>query len=102
MNVEIRDPRFVEVVGDDVVVEQLATGFDFTEGPIWHHRDSHLIFSDMPGNRIRRWTADAGIETFRYRQIWRMATLMTAAGGSLPANTQPARSAGQITTVRSL
>ena len=34
MNVEIRDERFRDNVGDDVQVEQLATGFDFTEGPV--------------------------------------------------------------------
>jgi gluconolactonase len=65
MSVEIRDERFIAVVGDNVEVEQLATGFDFTEGPIWHHREKHLIFSDMPGNHMRRWTAEGGIETFR-------------------------------------
>jgi gluconolactonase len=65
MTVEIRDERFSGVVGNDVTVEQLATGFAFTEGPIWHHRDNYLIFSDMPGDHMRRWTDDGGIETFR-------------------------------------
>lgn len=65
MTVEVRDERFRDVVGAETVVEKLATGFEFTEGPIWHHRDKHLIFSDMPGNHMRRWSADSGIETFR-------------------------------------
>jgi hypothetical protein len=49
MNVEIRDDRFRSVVGGDVEIERLGTGFGFTEGPIWHPRSQHLIFSDMPG-----------------------------------------------------
>ena len=65
MNVEIRDDRFRNVVGEDVYVEQLGTGFDFTEGPMWNHVEKHLIFSDMPGNIMRKWTLDDGFQTFR-------------------------------------
>lgn len=65
MSVEIRDERFNEVVGSGVAVKRLAGGFAFTEGPIWHHREGHLIFSDMPGDHMRRWTPQGGIETFR-------------------------------------
>lgn len=65
MNVEIRDDRFRDVVGEDVYVEQLGTGFDFTEGPMWHHVEKHLIFSDMPGNIMRKWTLDGRFQTFR-------------------------------------
>ncbi len=65
MNVEIRRDGFRDVVGDDVEIEQIGGGFAFTEGPIWHPRERHLIFSDMPGDHMRRWRADGGIETFR-------------------------------------
>ena len=65
MNVEIRSERFREVVGDDVVLETLGTGFDFTEGPIWHPVEHHLTFSDMPGDHMRRWSAKGGVSTFR-------------------------------------
>ncbi|WP_424987385.1 SMP-30/gluconolactonase/LRE family protein [Microbulbifer sp. S227A] len=66
MTAESRDPRFAEVIGEDVVVEQLGTGFEFTEGPIWHHLERHLTFSDMPGDHMRRWDPDTGaISTFR-------------------------------------
>lgn len=65
MTAEIRDARFRDVVGPDPVVEQLATGFMFTEGPIWHPQEGHLTFSDIPGNHMRRWTPSKGMETFR-------------------------------------
>ena len=65
MNVEIRHPRFRSVVGDDVELETLASGFEFTEGPIWHPVDRHLIFSDVPAGRMWRWTADGGTDVFR-------------------------------------
>ena len=54
MNVEIRNERFRDVVGEDAYVEQLGTGFDFTEGPMWNHAENHLIFSDVPGNIMRK------------------------------------------------
>ena len=60
MTAEIRDDLFRKVIGDAAAVESLATGFDFTEGPIWHPRERHLIFSDMPGDHMRRWTAAGG------------------------------------------
>lgn len=44
--------------------ERIATGFQFTEGPVWHP-DGYLLFSDIPANRIVKWTADGNVETFR-------------------------------------
>jgi gluconolactonase len=63
--VEIRQPEFVDVVGEQVAFEQLGTGFLFTEGPLWHAQEQYLLFSDMPGNQIRRWSAQSGIAVFR-------------------------------------
>lgn len=44
--------------------EVLATGFQFTEGPIWMP-DGGLLFSDIPANCIHRWTPEAGVEVWR-------------------------------------
>lgn len=65
MNVEVRDERFRDVIGDDVSFETLGSGYAFTEGPIWHPTGKFLIFSDMPGDHMRRWSASRGVETFR-------------------------------------
>ena len=45
--------------------EQLATGFLFTEGPLWHAAEKYLLFSDMPGDHLRKWSARDGVTTFR-------------------------------------
>ena len=63
--VEIRDERFASVVGRSVQFERLATGFIFTEGPLWHRPERYLLFSDMPGDHLRRWSAKDGVTTFR-------------------------------------
>lgn len=65
MTAGIRDPRFASVVRPDAELEQLGTGYDFTEGPLWHPGGRFLLFSDMPGNIIRRWSAEDGVSTFR-------------------------------------
>ena len=65
MNVDIRDPKFKSVVGDSVAFERLATGFLFTEGPLWHAAEKYLLFSDMPGDHMRKWSARDGVTSFR-------------------------------------
>jgi len=65
MSIDMHDPRFGSIVARDAQVERLATGFDFTEGPVWHPHEKFLIFSDMPGDHMRRWTPAEGITTFR-------------------------------------
>ncbi len=63
--VEIRDQRFESVVGRAVEFERLATGCIFTEGPLWHPGEKVLLFSDMPGDHLRRWSEKDGVTTFR-------------------------------------
>jgi gluconolactonase len=65
MSVEIRHDAFRRVVGDSVDFERLGTGFLFTEGPLWHPGGQFLLFSDMPGDVIRRWDAKDGVQVFR-------------------------------------
>ncbi|HEY1720877.1 MAG TPA: SMP-30/gluconolactonase/LRE family protein [Magnetospirillaceae bacterium] len=65
MPVEIRDPRFRDVVGDSAELERLATGFGFTEGPVWHPTKQHLTFSDIPNGRMHRWHPSGKTEVYR-------------------------------------
>jgi gluconolactonase len=44
--------------------ERIATGFSMTEGPVWHP-DGYLLFSDVFGDSISRWTPDSKVTTFR-------------------------------------
>ncbi|MEM7422431.1 MAG: SMP-30/gluconolactonase/LRE family protein, partial [Pseudomonadota bacterium] len=56
------DHRFTDLVNTNAIVRQLGTGFTFTEGPVWHPTEHHLLFSDMPGDVRRRWSAATGVE----------------------------------------
>jgi gluconolactonase len=50
-----------ELVDANVEVEQIGTGFTFTEGPIWNQGGQFLLFSDMPGDTRRRWDVEGGV-----------------------------------------
>jgi gluconolactonase len=65
MPIEIRDTRLEQIVNPNVELETVATGFEFTEGPIWHPYEKHLTFSDIVGNTMYRWDRANGIRVFR-------------------------------------
>jgi gluconolactonase len=65
VSVDVRDPRFLSIVKEDAELVRLETGFEFTEGPVWHPAEKYLIFSDMPGDHMRCWRPGEGISTFR-------------------------------------
>ncbi|MBS1254198.1 MAG: Gluconolactonase [Anaerolineales bacterium] len=61
MQVEVRDPRLHEIIDTDVELEKIATGFEFTEGPVWHPDGEFLIFSDIVGDTMFRWSEAEGV-----------------------------------------
>jgi gluconolactonase len=65
MKVEIRDPRLMELFDREQEMDQLLTGFEFTEGPAWNPADRSLVFSDILGNSIYRWRQTSGLQTLR-------------------------------------
>ena len=62
------DPMFDELVAADAVIERLADGFGFTEGPHWieYHGlyGGAVLFSDIPGNTIHLWSSDYTVTPF--------------------------------------
>ena len=59
-----KDPRFDALFAKDAVVEKLADGYAWTEGPVWDKAKSRLLFSDIPGNRIISWAEGKEAEVF--------------------------------------
>ena len=64
MAVTVDSERVRELVDENAAVEQVATGFTFTEGPIWMP-DGSLHFSDMPADKRRRWHPQEGVTVLR-------------------------------------
>jgi gluconolactonase len=62
MPVAVKSDKLRDLVDAEAEVERLATGFTFTEGPIWNKGGEFLLFSDMPGDVRRRWSERDGVE----------------------------------------
>jgi gluconolactonase len=62
---EVIDPVFARYVLGNAPVKHLAGGFDWVEGPVWFGDAGCLLFSDIPNDRIMRWTPGVGISTYR-------------------------------------
>jgi gluconolactonase len=62
---EIVDKRFKRFVLFNAPLEKLGDGFRWLEGPVWFADMQCLLFSDIPNDRIMRWSEAGGIEVFR-------------------------------------
>ncbi|WP_323771483.1 SMP-30/gluconolactonase/LRE family protein [Antarctobacter sp.] len=64
--VQSLDPAFDKYCLPLAGVERLATGMRWAEGPVWFGDARHLLWSDIPNNRIMRWDEETGqVSPFR-------------------------------------
>jgi gluconolactonase len=61
VNLEMKSEKLLSLVDRDVEVEELGSGFLFTEGPVWNPRGGFLLVSDIAANTRRRWDAENGV-----------------------------------------
>ncbi|MGZ8518294.1 MAG: SMP-30/gluconolactonase/LRE family protein [Chitinophagaceae bacterium] len=47
----------------DLIIQKIASGFQFTEGPVWHP-DQYLLFSDTPVNKIWQLLPDKTVQVY--------------------------------------
>ena len=62
--IERLDPAIDALLPANTIVEKLAEGFDWTEGPLWRRDKGDLLFSDIPKNTIYKWKDGEGISVF--------------------------------------
>ena len=58
--IEILDERFEQYRIFSAAVERLHTGCRWSEGPVWFGDARHLLWSDIPNNRILKWEEETG------------------------------------------
>ena len=58
------DPALDAIVPKDWKIEKLAEGFGWAEGPIWVKSGGYLLFTDVPGNKMWKWSEKGGLEKF--------------------------------------
>ncbi len=62
--IERFSPAAGALLEDAAVIEVLASGFTWSEGPVWVPWDNQLVFSDVPENKAYRWREGHGVELF--------------------------------------
>jgi gluconolactonase len=62
--IEIMDPAMTTLVDAHARVEILGEGFAWSEGPLWIEKGRYLLFSDIPPNRIMKWSEKDGVSLY--------------------------------------
>lgn len=65
-SIEVLKPELNKVIKADAKIEVLAEGFKWTEGALWVDKEDMLLFSDIPNNKIHKWTEKSGIEDYLF------------------------------------
>lgn len=63
--IEICDERFRTMVLPNAPLETLGQGYRWLEGPVWFADHECVYVSDVPNDRILRWSEDGGVSIFR-------------------------------------
>jgi len=63
--IEVFDPRLGPVLAQGSRLERLATGAIWSEGPVWIAEDDSVLWSDIPNDRMLRWSARDGMSVWR-------------------------------------
>ncbi len=80
---DIRDERFSQMIDTTAELKKIASGFRFLEGPIWHPYKKYLMFSDIMGNGIYRWSEQEGVVLFRTNSYMANGNTYDRAGNML-------------------
>ncbi len=63
VKIERLDKQIDSLIPSDAKLERVATGFKWTEGPVWIHA-GYLLFAEIPSDSIRKWTPEASASIF--------------------------------------
>jgi gluconolactonase len=65
------DPAADELLPPDAKIEVLASGLDWSEGPVWIPKSTaapggggYVVFSDVPRNHVMKWKEGEGLSVF--------------------------------------
>lgn len=64
-NVEILDPRMKDLLLPDSRLERHCTGAVWSEGPAYFSEGDYVLWSDIPNNRMLKWSAAEGMSVYR-------------------------------------
>ena len=61
----VEDQRFAYLTVGSARLDEIVTGLRWAEGPVWFADLGCLLFSDIPNQRIMRWSEGGGATVFR-------------------------------------
>src|SRR6266850_60731 len=65
------DAALDALISVDAKIEKVASGFGFTEGPVWvqRGREGYLLFTDIPGNKVHKMTSDGKVSIYEDKRL---------------------------------
>lgn len=57
-------PSFEKLIVPGAKIDSIASGFGFTEGPVWNSEQQNLLFSDIHGDALYAWSKE-GYDMYR-------------------------------------
>ncbi len=63
-SIERLDSSINELISPEAKLEILAEGFQWSEGPLWIEDGKYLLFTDVPADKIYKWSAEKGLEVY--------------------------------------
>jgi gluconolactonase len=80
--IEQLDSGLAAVLQPNAVIEKIAEGFEWSEGPVWVEQHAMLLFSDVPADKVYKWTEKNGLESYLSPSGYTGATPHTGEKGS--------------------
>jgi len=62
--IERLDPAMDEIIDTNAVIEMLASGFGWAEGPVWLAGQHKLLFTDVKKHKIYEWTQENNLKVY--------------------------------------
>ena len=64
MSIQRVSPELDRLLDSNQDVEELSSGYQLAEGPIWIQEEGHLLFSEVRSDRRLKWTPGEGVSEF--------------------------------------
>jgi len=63
-SIERVDPALDQLIAPGTKIEVIASGFTWSDGPVWDKKNQRLLFSDVPENTVFQWNRKNGLSVF--------------------------------------
>lgn len=81
-SIEILDESAKDILDPNAEIEVLASGFEWTEGPLYVEDGDYLLFSDIPNNKVYKLDAQKDTTTYLHPSGFSMKGFKGAEPGS--------------------